>query len=97
MEPRTMSMSSEISAPATPPASGRFSLPRFPARWVVGSAKAEPIFARLLWLLVPLQYYVVTNIVHGLSGDDLVPAVALSLTSIVAIFLLSCVAAWFEI
>jgi uncharacterized membrane protein (DUF4010 family) len=95
MEPGTMSMSSEISTPATPPASSRVSPLRFPARWVVGSAKAERIFARLLWLLVPLQYYVVTNIVHGLSGDDLIPAVALSLTSIVAIFILSCAAAWF--
>lgn len=87
-------MGSEISAQATPSARGRFSLPRFPASWAVGSATAERRFARLLWLLVPLQYYVVTHMPRGLSGDDLIPAVALSLMSVVAIFVLSCIAAW---
>jgi hypothetical protein len=43
---------------------------------------------------VPLQYYVVTNIQRGLSDDDLIPAVALSLMSVAVIFLLSCFAAW---
>jgi len=90
-----MSMGSEIPAPAKPPALGGFSLPRFPARWAVGSAAAERIFARLLWLLVPLQYYVVTHEARGLSADDLIPAVALSLMSVVVIFILSCVFAWF--
>lgn len=87
-------MSSEMPAPARPPVAGRFSLPRFPASWAVESAAAERIFARLLWLLVPLQYYVVTHVARGLSADDLIPAVVLSLMSVVVIFLLSCVAAW---
>ena len=89
-----MSTGSEISAPAPPPAPGRFSLPRFPARWAVGNAKAESIFARLLWFLVPLQYYVVTHVARGLAADNLIPAVALSLMSVAIIFILSCVAAW---
>jgi hypothetical protein len=85
-------MSSELNLAAS--VSPRFSLPRFPTRWAVESAAAEGVFARLLWLLVPLQYYVVTNIGRGLSSDDLVPAVILSLASVVVIFLLSCLAAW---
>lgn len=89
-----MSMDAQISAPRKSPASGRFSLPRFPARWAVESAGAEGIFARLLWLLVPLQYYVLTNLPHGLSGDDVIPAVALSLMSVVVIFVLSYAVAW---
>ena len=88
-----MSIDSEISASARPPATGRFSLPRFPVRWAVESAAAERNFARLLWLLLPLQYYVVTNVGQGLSADDLIPAVSLTLISVLVIFFLSCVAA----
>jgi hypothetical protein len=75
-----MSTESDI-ATSEPPASTGFLLPRFPARWVVESATAERVFARLLWLLVPLQYYVVTNIGRGVfrrrlgSGRNLVVGV----------------------
>ncbi|MGA7997796.1 MAG: hypothetical protein WCA28_23225 [Bradyrhizobium sp.] len=88
-----MSTDMDLSA-SEPPASGGFSLPRFPVRWAVESAAAERIFSRLLWLLVPLQYYVVTHIGRGFSPDDLIPAVLLSLISVVVIFVLSCAAAW---
>jgi hypothetical protein len=37
---------------------------------------------------------VVTHIGRGFSTDDLIPAVSLSLISVVVIFVLSCVAAW---
>ena len=88
-----MSMGSEISTTAMPPASSRFSLPRFPVRWAVESDAAERHFARLLWLLVPLQYYVVTNLGHGLSANDLIPAVSLTLITVLVIFFVSCAAA----
>ena len=87
-----MSIGSEISA--TPPVRRRFSLPRFPARWAVETPGAERIFARLLWFLVPLQYYVVAHVPHGFSGDDLLAAVTLSLMSVAVIFVLSFAAAW---
>lgn len=67
---------------------------RLPVLWAVESATTERVFAWLLWFMVPLQYYVLTNIGKGLSSDDLFPAVTLSLISIVFIFLLSSVAAW---
>jgi hypothetical protein len=93
MELTTMSTDMDLASPG-PPASSRFSLPRFPVGWAVENPKVERVFARLLWLLVPLQYYVVTNIGKGLSADDLVAAVALSLISVVVIFIVSCVMAW---
>lgn len=89
MEPRTMSMDAEFSTREKLPASGRLSLPRFPSRWAVGSVWAEGFLARLLWLLVPLQYLVLTNLPRALSGDDVIPAVALSLMSVAVIFVLS--------
>jgi hypothetical protein len=95
MEPKAMSTGSDASALGRPPVPARFSQPRFPARWALESASAERNFARLLWLLVPLQYYVVTNLGHGLSADDLIPAVSITLISVVVIFFLSCIAAWF--
>ena len=92
-EQKAMSTDMHLSA-SEPPAPVGFSLPRFPVRWAVESAAAERIFSRLLWLLVPLQYYVVTHIGRGFSPDDLIPAVLLSLISVVVIFVLSCAAAW---
>jgi hypothetical protein len=86
-----MSIEAQIAGPK--PAGG-WRLPRFPARWAVASAEAERIFARLLWLLVPLQYYVMTHMARGLSIGDLIPIVSLSLVSVVVIFILSCVVAW---
>lgn len=88
-----MSMGSDIPA-RTRLSRRRFAWPRFPARWAVENTGTESIFARGLWLLVPLQYYVVTHIPHGLSGDDLIPAVTLSLMAVAVIFVLSCAAAW---
>jgi hypothetical protein len=93
MEPKMTMTDGQISAPH-PPATGGFWMPRFPAYWAVESAVAERTFARLLWLIVPLQYYVMTHVARGLSSDDLIPAVALSLLSVVVIFILSCIAAW---
>ena len=68
-------------------------LPRFPVRWAIESASVERNFARLLWLLVPLQYYVVANVDRGLAATDVIPAVVITLLSVVIIFLLSCLAA----
>jgi hypothetical protein len=93
MDPMTMSIDTQIPVPR-PATSRGWLLPRFPAQWVMGNLGAERTFGRLLWLQIPLQYYVVTHVQHGLSGDDLIPAVALSLMSVVAIFVLSCVAAY---
>jgi hypothetical protein len=87
------SVSTEMDAPAAVVKS-RFTLPRFPARWAVDKPAVESLFARGLWILVPVQYYVVTHVEKGLSPDDLVPAVALSLVSLAAIFLVSCAMAW---
>jgi hypothetical protein len=88
-------MSIDVQTLDSPPARRKFALPRFPSQWFVGAESTERIFGRLLWLLVPLQYWVVTHIARGLAKDDLLPSVALSLMSVAAIFILSYVIAWF--
>jgi hypothetical protein len=95
MDPATMSMDSESGASAARPTEGKRFLPRFPTGWVSESAEAEAIFARSLWLLVPLQYCVFTIIPRGLARDDVMATVAISLLCVVAIFLLSCLIALF--
>lgn len=85
-----MVMDSESIASTAEPPERRRLLPRFPTGWVSESALAEAAFARLLWLLVPLQYLVFIIMPGGLARDDVMATVMISLLSVVAIFLLSC-------
>jgi hypothetical protein len=68
---------------------------RFPAGWAVESASSERFSARLIWLLVPIQYYVLTHLAGGVAVGDLLSVVVLTMTSFVALFFLSLVLANF--
>ncbi|NUU41563.1 hypothetical protein [Tardiphaga robiniae] len=59
----------------------------FPAYWVVENAKVEDFFAKLIWLIVPLQYVLLTRIAGGLNSDDYMVAALLSLSSIVLLLI----------
>lgn len=91
-----MSTDTQQAAPTGRPRLPRL-LPRFPAHWIIGSADSERLFGRLLWIQVPLQYYVATHVLHGLAVDDLLSGLLLSLMSVVGIFVLSWIAAWIAI
>jgi hypothetical protein len=62
---------------------------RFPASWAVESASSERFSARLIWLLVPIQYYVLTHIAGGVAVGDLLSVVVLTMTSFIVLFFLS--------
>jgi len=62
---------------------------RFPAGWAVESASSERFSARLIWLLVPIQYYVLTHLAGGVAVGDLLSVVVLTMTSFIALFFLS--------
>ncbi len=70
------------------------SWPKFPAGWAVENAAAERVFARLVWFLVPLQYYVLTHMAGGQSPDDLISVAVLALFSVAIVLLAGLGAAW---
>ncbi|HVX76170.1 MAG TPA: hypothetical protein VHB49_08585 [Bradyrhizobium sp.] len=66
---------------------------RFPASWAVGDVYSERVSARLIWLLVPLQYYVFTHVAGGVAPGDLLSVVAITMASFAALFVISFVLA----
>src|SRR5712691_6172671 len=65
----------------------------FPAYWVVENAWVEGFFAKLIWLIVPLQYYLLTHVARGLDPSNYSAAALLSLTSIILMFAAACATA----
>jgi hypothetical protein len=59
----------------------------FPAYWVVENPRIEDFFAKLIWLIVPLQYVVLTDIPRGLNSGAYTVAALLSLGSIVLLLI----------
>ncbi|SHG35098.1 hypothetical protein [Bradyrhizobium erythrophlei] len=76
-------------APEGSHAGDSFPWGRFPAGWAVESAFSERFSARLIWLLVPLQYYALTHIAGGVGAGDLLSVIVLTMTSFIALFFLS--------
>jgi hypothetical protein len=68
-------------------------LTRFPARWILEHRKVEGAVAKAVWLLLPLQYYVLTSLVGGYSSAAYLPAAMVTLVCLVAIFAVSCILA----
>jgi hypothetical protein len=54
---------------------------RFPSTWIVGSSTNEALFSKAVWLILPLQYYVVSKFPTGLQGEY----IAVALVSVVSI------------
>jgi hypothetical protein len=76
-------------APDSTRTEGSFPWGKFPARWAVGNAFSERVSARLIWLLVPLQYYVFTHVAGGVAAGDLLSVVAITIVSFAALFFIS--------
>jgi hypothetical protein len=54
---------------------------RFPSTWIVGSPTNEALFSKGAWLILPLQYYVLSKFNSGLNGEY----IAVALVSVVSI------------
>lgn len=63
---------------------------RFPVGGIVGNSRFEPWLAKAVWLVIPLQYYVLTRFPNGFSPDAVVAAAAFALFGVVSLFVLSC-------
>jgi hypothetical protein len=63
----------------------QLSLPQFPVDWIEENPALLEFFAKAVWALVPLQYYVLTHISGGLSYTDYVPAAVLALAGVFAL------------
>ncbi|MEH2612969.1 hypothetical protein [Bradyrhizobium sp. AZCC 1693] len=59
----------------------------FPAYWVVENSAIEDFFAKFIWLIVPLQYGLLTQIARGLDPGDYTVAALLSLSSMVLLLI----------
>lgn len=66
----------------------------FPVDWIVDNPNLEGFFARAVWLVIPLQYYVLTRFPNGFGLDDYTPSAVMALASIVALLAASCVLAF---
>jgi hypothetical protein len=65
---------------------------RFPSNWVVAWRGTESFFSKAVWLVIPIQYYVLDQLSGGLRGAYVASAVV-ALVSIAALFAVSCLAA----
>lgn len=54
---------------------------RFPSMWIVASPASEDLFSKIVWLILPLQYYVLSKFPTGLRGEY----VAVALVTVVSI------------
>jgi len=70
-------------------ASIRSSLPQFPVDWIEDNSALLEFFAKAVWALVPLQYYVLTHISGGFSYTDYVPAAVLALAGVFTVSVVS--------
>jgi hypothetical protein len=61
---------------------------RFPSTWIVSSPGNEALFSRAVWLIIPLQYYVLSKFPTGLKGEYVAVALV-AVVSIVSLFVAS--------
>ncbi len=66
---------------------------RFPGNRLVDNARLEGAAAKAIWLVIPLEYYVLTRFQGGLAVDSFVPAAAMALISVLAMITASAVVA----
>src|SRR5688500_18879444 len=62
---------------------------RFPVNRVINNPRLEGIAAKAIWLVIPLQYYVLTRFSGGFSVESYVPAAAMALTCVTVIIFVS--------
>jgi hypothetical protein len=60
---------------------------QFPVQWIL---KDSSRVAKFVWLLIPLQYYVLTTFPGGFKTDAYVPSAVMTLFCFIAIFGSSC-------
>lgn len=64
-------------------------LSAFPTRLIVDNPRIASWTAKAIWLLIPLQYYVLTAIQLGFRGEAFTPTASVLLIAILAIFIVS--------
>jgi hypothetical protein len=62
---------------------------RFPANRIVDDARLHGIAAKAVWLVVPLEYYVLTRLSGGIATDSYVPTAVMALICVLAILAVS--------
>lgn len=65
----------------------------FPYHRLVGNRKLEAVTARVIWLAIPLEYYVLTRIPGGLRNVHAVAVVLVSLLAVMGVLAISVVIA----
>src|SRR5262245_1156459 len=65
----------------------------FPVNWIVDNPRLEGSFARAVWLVIPLQYYVLTRFPNGFGLEAYTASAVVALASIVALLAVSCILA----
>lgn len=74
-------MSADSAETAGPAGFRRSAWWRFPSMWIVASPASEDLFSKIVWLILPLQYYVLSQFPTGLRGEY----VAVALVTVVSI------------
>lgn len=67
---------------------------RFPVNAVIGDPRFQRIAGKAIWLVVPLEYYVLTSFNGGIALDSYVPAAAMALTCVLAVAFTAALLAW---
>ncbi len=65
----------------------------FPVNRLIADPRLEGVAAKAIWLVIPLEYYVLTRLDGGISVDSYVPAAAMALICVVAIIVASSIIA----
>ncbi len=69
----------------------------FPVRQIAGSPRVVGAVARTIWVVIPLQYYILTTINQGFAAGGYLATAAVAITSVVAIVIVAGLASllWF--
>jgi hypothetical protein len=65
----------------------------FPVGWIVGNSSIEAPVVKAVWLVVPLEYYLVTGFSAGFKLNEFGPAAVFSLLYVSVLFAASCLVA----
>ena len=66
---------------------------RFPGNQLIDDPALQGAATKLIWLVIPLEYYVLTRFDGGISEDSYIPAAAMALACVVAIILVGAIVA----
>jgi hypothetical protein len=72
---------------------GKSNWMHFPGNRLVENPRLQSIAAKAIWLVIPLEYYILTRFNGGIAVDSYVSAAAMAVTCILAILLVSSVIA----